>query len=359
VLYLETDFGYSTPPPNDNGSRPYTGGKTPIWENSSIWLDGGSGVTQTSTHVGATTDVRVRVTNSGDADVDFVSVDAYLMDPQVGLTYPAQAIRSLSGTVGVASPGSGSTSPTDPHVALCQLPTSPASSWVPTATELANSSGGHLCLIANVYSDTDGRPLASGDPFDIVNNPHHGQRNIALLASTERLQDFQIKVMPTLEGHPTLLDIHALTSREAIGMGENWLLRSRANVVRVAQDGGRPAYYLTGSRGNPDTALSFSRKSVAGSIGLREGTVDLHEAARATKAAVERVGNADRLAWSAAEGGARIKLQATKEIQIATLSVERDDTKGSLQAFDVVQRSEDGMILGGIRIISLVTGALR
>ncbi|HEY9294400.1 MAG TPA: hypothetical protein VIP98_24220 [Microlunatus sp.] len=354
MLYLKTDFGST--PSTDNGTRPYTGTNPPFWDNASIWLDGGAGVTQTSTHVGTDTSVRVRVTNSGTSAVSFVSVDAYLLDPFVGITSPAQAIRSFNGTVVTASPGSGGSSPTDSHVALCQLPGEVP--WKPTATELANSTGGHLCLIANVYADGDGKVLGSSDPFDVANNAHHGQRNIALLASTQKMQNLKIKVMPGPDGQATLLDLHALNSKTAIGMGENWLLRSRANVVRVAQPNKRPWYYLTSSGDRPDTALTFTRKSIAGRLELAGGTVDLRESVRATKAAVARVGNADRLSWHAAEGG-RIRLAANRQVDVANLTLQRDDDKGSLQAFDIVQRSEDGTIIGGLRVLSLVTGALR
>jgi hypothetical protein len=355
MLYLETDFGY--PAPNDNGTRPYTGTNTPFWNNASIWLTGGSGVTQTSTHVNDATDARVRVTNSGTAPVDLVSVDVYVLNPFLGVPDPLTPGRSLhtfGGSLTHLAPGSGIDSPTDPHVAQCEP------SWMPTQSDLAGSTGGHLCLLANVYGDGDGSALGSGEQFDVANNPHHGQRNITLLASQTPTSGFMLQVMPALDGASTVLDIHALNSRTAIGMGENWLLRSKANVVRVPGPGGRQQYFLTGSRGRPDTALSFSRKAIAGTIELqRDGVADLGAAARATKAAVARAGNADKVAWHPVEGAARIKLAGTREIQTAKLSLQRDDGKGSLQAFDIVQRSEEGTILGGIRILSLVTAAPR
>jgi hypothetical protein len=359
VLYLEIDYGSS--PPKDNGTRPY-GGTTPLWDNASIWMTGGSGVTQTSTHVGDATDIRVRVTNSGASAVDFVQVDAYLMNPFVGVTYPAQAIATFGGTIAEVPTGSGGPSPTDAHVALCQLPTSPPQSWVPTTAELASTTPpGHLCLLANVYAPgVDGQALGSGDPFDVAGNPHHGQRNIIVLASTEKAQILKIKVMPQWAGHPTLLDIVSLNSKNTIGMGENWLLRSQANVVRTAHEGRSPWYYLTGSHGAPDTALTFSRKQVAGKIDLAGlGTVDLRAAARATKAAVARAGGADTVAFRRDEDGARIRVGPTREILAATLTLVRDDAKGSLQAFDIVQRTEDGQVVGGLRVLSLVTGKLR
>jgi hypothetical protein len=360
MLYLQVDYGSN--PPKDNGTRPY-GGTTPLWDNASIWMTGGPGVTQTSTHVGDATDIRVRVTNSGPSAVDFVQVDAYLMNPFVGATYPAQAIATFGGTITEVSPGSGGPSPTDPHVALCQLPTTPPQSWVPTTQEIANTTPpGHMCLLANVYAaGVDGRALGSGDPFDVANNPHHGQRNIIVLASTKKAQIIKIEVMPPLlAGHPTLLDIHALTSKNTIGMGENWLLRSQANVVRTAHDGRSPWYYLTGSHGKPDTALTFSRKQVAGTIDLPDiGAVDLRAAARATKAAVARTGGAEAVAFRRDEDGARIRVEPTREILTATLTLARDDVRGSLQAFDIVQRTEDGRVTGGLRLLSLVTGELR
>ena len=103
-LFLSIDFGST--PSTDTGTRPYVGANV-LWNNTSIWMDGGP--TQTQTRVGTPTTVRVRVSNSGDAPVEDVKVKAYVMNPHIGITTPSQAIATLSGTA-TADIGPGSTS---------------------------------------------------------------------------------------------------------------------------------------------------------------------------------------------------------------------------------------------------------
>ena len=72
MLYLQIDYGSN--PPKDDGTRPY-GGTTQLWDNASIWLTGAPDITQTSTNVNEPTDIRVRVTNSGQNAVEFVLME--------------------------------------------------------------------------------------------------------------------------------------------------------------------------------------------------------------------------------------------------------------------------------------------
>lgn len=355
------DIDYLASGATDTGARPYTG-TTALWNNASIFLTGPGTVNQTQVRVDSTdTHVRARVTNSTQETIPQAQVDIYLMNPFVGLTSPSLAVESFGAPLiniskGSFSPGHTADDALDAnHVA--------AAAWNPKQSELDNSTNGHLCLLANVYSfDSDGNladgaPLASADPFDVVNNAHHGQRNIALLASTDPQPMMVFHINPPLiEGHPTLLDIHALTSKQ-LTAADRWLLISQANVVQQPVAGRGGELFIPGTRGKPDTELSFSHKGINGTLevpGL--GVAELHEVAAASKAAAARAGGLKRVAYDRADGSARLRFESIREPQQATLTLHRDDAKGSLQAFDVVQRTEDGEVLGGMTFISLVTG---
>jgi hypothetical protein len=54
-------------------------------------------------------------------------------------------------------------------------------------------------------------------------------------------------------------------------------------------------------------------------------------------------------------GEGRLLLQAAPEGVQATVSVDRDDARGSLLGFDAVVRDAAGTSLGGIRLLTLQT----
>lgn len=346
-LFLMTDFGAATP--TDNGTRPYTG-SVPFWDNASIFMEGGP--SQTSTTVGTPTTVRVRVSNNGTEAVAAVSADVYVMNPFVGPFDPTHALAKLHGFAASIAPGSGTSSPTDAHVLQCQVqdPNLGPVPWTPTATDLSQSTNGHLCLVANAYADGDGAPWGGTTAFDIADDAHLGQRNIALLAAGQKLK---LMILPAVDGAPTALDIHQLTAKQALGKGEWWLLRSRSTITKIT---GRTGLQIAGRRGHPAVPLGFSRKIVRGEIevdGLEPA--DLHALSRlagqlpAAQKGV-RAHSLRRVEW----GEGRYVLPERDSVVMATVTVQRDDAAGSLQAFDIVQRDRTGRVLGGFRVLSLV-----
>jgi hypothetical protein len=342
-LFINIDFGAN--PSVDNGSRPYTG-STPLWDNASIFMEGGSSQTQTS--VGTPTTVRVRVSNTGQATVDAVSVDAYLMNPFVGAFNPAHALVRMHGFASQITAGSGGSAATDSHVVPCYVQSAAGPiPWAPTQAELSSSTNGHLCLVANAYADNDGAPLPDAPLFAVGSDPHQGQRNIALFAAQGQ-QMMKFVVMPGANGESTALDIHELPASVALHGGEHWLLRSRANIVAMDT---RVGLGIPARGGRPAIPLTLSRKSVRGTLELDGlGAVNLHEVARATKAASGASARArGRNNW----GAGRLVLAATGAPTAAAIAVERSDEPGSLQAFDIVQRDSQGRVLGGLRVLSM------
>lgn len=375
MLYFKIDYDGNPDPTsgNDRGGD-YSATNPPFWDNNSLWLRH-DGADQTSVHVNDNTKVTMRITNYGPRVSSQVHVQAWVFQPFVGQVTPGDAITDDSGVLiafqdalnGVPSGSGASTEDAgqvDTHVSVAGTGTG-SGYWKPTPQELTKY-GSHLCIAANVYTLGDGSELTTGTPFATTsytddNGPHgrdahHGQRNIALLPSAEpqQVMPFQVRP-PLLQGQPTLLDIHALGSVN-IGAGEHWLLQSRTNVTKI----NNRQFVIPGGRGRPATPLSYSRKGLQGTLALeRFGEIDLAEASKATKAALKRSDGSALVPFSKTHDGARIRLESLAEPHTATITLKRDDSKGSMQALDIVQRTEDGQVLGGIRILSLVTGTLR
>lgn len=346
ALFLSIDFGIAGAV-DTAGARPYTG-TNPLWNNSSIFLDGG--VSQTQTKVGTPTSVKVRVSSARESR-NFVTVDAYVMAPFAGPLTPATAVRTLQGFAGQITPGSGNPNPLDPHVVTCliQDPVLGGIPWTPTQADLDKTTDGHFCVIANAYAEepVDGAPVPGASPFDVVNDPHQGQRNISVLQE-KSLKKFDFQVLGPLEGGKFALDIQQLTA-EDFGASERWLLVSLPDIKAVPKGGRR--LVLTG-REVEDVPLTHSRKPLAGRLDLGDfGSHDLGELAkigRRVEAALDRQPGPLH-DW----GEGRLVLEAGPDGLRASVSVERDDERGSLLGFDAVVRDAAGTELGGIRLLTL------
>ncbi|WP_026532443.1 hypothetical protein [Arthrobacter sp. H41] len=341
TLFIKIDFGNT--PSTDDGSRPYTG-STQLWNNASIFLTGG--VTQTQTRVNSPTTVNVRVSNAGRTSIEDVNVDAYVMDPFVGAFDPNSAIITVKGFAHEITAGSGGSSPNDSHVVKClvQDPAQGAIPWTPTQSQF-DKSGGHLCLVANCYTEDDGGPLPLTQIFDVGSDPHQGQRNISLLTGTVSMK-MMINVMPGPDGEDTALDLHRLAGTTARQGGEHWLLQSHPNIVGMKD--ARLGLGIPGRGGKPGIQLTLSRKEVSGSLDIEGiGSTDLGELARTTEEL--RPDSSRRSDW----GDGRLVVPGTQQPTPAVITVDRSDMPGSLQAFDLVQRTAKGRVLGGLRVLSV------
>jgi hypothetical protein len=338
-LYLSVDFGAS--PSTDNGTRPYTG-TNPQWNAFSLWLDGGPN--QTQTQVDTPTTVKARVSNKGNTPVLAVHVDAYVMNPFVGLAKPNQAIERLSGAVGSIGPGSGSTSPTDAHVVTCSIqdPIQGPIPWKPTQAELTSSATngvGHLCLIANVFADGDGHQLLEGEDFKVIDDQHQAQRNIALLAKPAGvpMHFMEFQIMPGFEEvQETVIAVEPVDPKVAIGAGECWLLGSQEGFVK-------------------------DRHIRGGLILERDGQrfpIHLSDVELRHRLLVEGEEFGGRLLVQGEELGGRL-LAPFGEPLLARIELEpsEDERPGAVQVVDIVQRDREGRPVGGaLRIVTVVTG---
>lgn len=347
-LFLSIDFG-TAGAVDTAGTRPYTG-TNPLWNNVSIFMEGGP--SQTETRIGTSTTVKVRVSNASTAVIEDVHVDAYVMNPFVGPFQPFNARRKLSGFAASVQPGSGSTSANDAHVVTCKIqdPVQGAIPWTPTADDIKDTTNGHMCLVANAYSVPDGAPVPDTTTFDVVNDPHQGQRNIAVLESLTPHLKFQ--VLGAADGEEFALDFHQLHATD-LGAGERWLLRSLRNVT-IPEGGARGRLVLGGTKTLEAAPVTFSRKAVRGTVVLDGvGELDLHELTRVgrkvTTTLAQRSARATR-DWGA---GRLVTRVAADGSTFATVGLDRSDARGSLQAFDVVARDAAGQVFGGLRVLSL------
>ncbi len=331
TIFISIDFGLPGAV-DTSGARPYTG-TNPLWNNSSIFLDGG--LNQTQTQVGLPTTVKVRVSAAERKTYQFVTVDAYVLAPFAGPLTPAAALRTLTGFAGQITAGSGAPNPLDPHVVTCHIQDAVLGPipWTPNAADLAATTNGHLCIIANAYAEEppSGAAVPGATPFDVHNDPHQGQRNINVLQGAE-MEKFMFTVFGPLDGGKFTLDVRTLTA-EDFGASEHWLLLSLPNVKAIPKRERR--LFLTGRRGEEPVPIEHSRRQLTGTIDLAEhGTYDLGEFVQASH---------------------DIALTAGEQGFPAAVSIERDDARGSLLSFDVAVRDLEGLDLGGIRILTLQT----
>lgn len=336
-LYLNIDFGNS--PSTDTGARPYTG-STPIWENASIWLKSADATalpSQTQTVVGHDTEIRVRVSNNNpdpNAKVSNVQVDAYVMNPFVGLASPALALDAMTFTGFVSSVASGSGNPTetDPHVVTCLV--NGNSPWTPSTGDFtANQNDhGHLCVIANAYSigGGDGAAVPISGTFDVVNDQHQGQRNIALLAAPpgpQRISQVNFAAITPPNGAETTLTVEPVPAGYTLGQGEHWLLQSHHDISFVPVTEGGPPTLVVARHGDVGPVpLGFSQRGLNAVLTVAGRPL-----------------------------GARAPLAADEPAVMASVSVDlSEEDIGAMHVFDIVQRDGDGRALGGLRVLGVV-----
>jgi hypothetical protein len=338
-LFLSIDFGNT--PSTDTGARPYTG-STQIWENASIWLDGGP--SQTQTQVNDPTTVKVRVSNDGAAPISSVKIDAYVMNPSVGASSPLQAIHQLSGFLSSVAPGSGSATATDAHVATCYIqdPKFGPIPWTPEPADLVNTvPPGHLCLIANAYADGDGAAVA--DTFNIFSDQHQGQRNITLLAAPPgpgRIPVHHFIAIPDPGGRETTVALEPVRqvvkdpvrAVAALGAGERWLLRSHRDISYEPLTDDGPRRLVVARRGDEEPVpIRFSA----------------HELKAVLTVGDEPYGPQARLGGQPVDAPP-FGVPASVRIDLSHESL------GAMHLFDIIQRDPAGQpVGGGLRVLTV------
>jgi len=289
----------------DTGERPLGAG-TVFWTSQSIRLlhPDAPGLDDASTLANVPTTIEVRVSNQGRSSVTGVRVEAYIFRPGTAFT-PSQAI--VGPFTGVIS---GDIAGNSSGVAEYLLSTGP---WLPSV--LAE---GHCCVCTNTWLDDgiEGAPLGQADPFQVTTNPHHGQRNINVVAMELKIipgtpMAFRFNAInPNLKEEETfVLTVQEVRGSAAIGRAERALIRS-GQWAEI-----KPLLARTRLRG-----LGF----VGGEIEQPTTEARLH-----------------------------LKPGEAREMELLAYLNPREEV-GSTRVFDIVQYSQRGVPVGGVRVLSLV-----
>jgi len=334
-------------------SRPLPDG-TPYWENPNIRLLNGidDGTARVDPNPANTPSqfIEVTVANMSSAPVQDVKIEVWVCDFTMGVTPSSSLASSNPGGLPMEGFTAGPINPGKTFPITC-------GPWKPTASDAALN-GGHVCIAANCYLNdgTDGSPLSLRpapftNTFSFLCDTHHGQRNIAVV-----LQSGGMMIWPMKLGNPFLrgefngtIEIRRLLSKTALVKATRAQLRSNPDIVYLkrgfeeleeigghlvmpqglpaakAMDHGR---YLLRLSDNEYTPLFFSRYRP-------DFALDAEGAGSGQSVRVHlREGQVNPMA-------VQVKFDAGED-------------PGGVHAFDMVQRDDSGVIVGGARLMVII-----
>ena len=360
----------------DTGARPFANGDNePYWNSPSINLFINGANQNGLAKVGAQNAVVVTVTNISQAPLSDVSVEVWVCDFTMGVS-PSTSLNS-------SNPGGA------PMTGFFAGPLAPAAShditagpWTPVAAD-ATLNGGHVCIAANCFADNDGGPLASeGNAFKFLCDSHHGQRNIHVAAVAPQMHKFNFR-MRVSNPNPRLtkvthVQIQHLQGLRAVADGLRSQLLTMPGVVFGTV---KPGVNVTGQRGQ----LIKREMIQVAATHLATASVTGHDMLHLTPEALKTVGLATSrnqfflqtdehsyvplafsnvLPKSFAIQAPRIRAGQLldfnlREGQSAVMDVDvvlaAGAKPGDMHAFDLTQLSPHGDVLGGARIVLVVT----
>jgi len=346
--------------PSDDGTRPVAcDGSVPWWTNQHIELIHATNPTDVSTaYVGQGNTIDVLVNNLTAATIENVNVEAWVCNftlgvgPASSLPPPGTGPGKLTGFAPSVAPGA---TPTRIHCS----PT-----WTPTSDQIINVDGdhGHLCIGANVYSDGgDGEPLPSGG-FNFCCNARQGQRNIAIKAvpggpgMRQLIFTFQLANPNGSRQLVTTVDVRRTTGRFAMTAADRKMLQINPIVHQMTQNrqpavretetvsaARRPAIDI---HSLPNHAVPQLVRALPVSLAqfrlspLRLAALDLHLPEHGTARSSRLNVTLEPAERTAIE--LRVEFSAGEQV-------------GNVHTFDMLQRAENGDILGGGRVFAVIT----
>ena len=337
----------------DNGTRPITpcDASNPYWISPSLWLDHPADTTidEATTKVGVATTLKVLVHNIGAQPVNNVSVEAFVCDFTAGVS-PASAIAGTGKFTGfVNTIGTGGS---NSAVVSC------TPIWTPNTTQLAIN-GGHVCLFANCFSDSDGQsvdtmavdPVTKSLPFCC--DSHLAQRNIRIVAASQGqggggMRNIRVDLMvanPALDQSIEVIPaIHRVVGAGAITKNERWMLQT-SPFIQTVKIGDRNHFVLA-----QQGEIFFTSRAAARKRALSPEDVVLLRRSRFR--------NYDFL--FAADGIApgrdiQIPLEPRQARPVTmNLQLNQNEAIGSTHTFDISQALPDGTVIGGVRVLVIV-----
>ncbi|MEV8630893.1 hypothetical protein AB0395_04480 [Streptosporangium sp. NPDC051023] len=337
VLYVKYAAG-------DDGTDVIPSGAA-FWASPSIWITDTAGNSIPNAQVGVDNWVHVQVDSTSTDSYTGVKVQTWVCDYTAGFIGPDAARPSSGGANGrTATVGTAVTksSPGTMHVV-----------WRPTTADLINGPNpneGHLCVGANVYVETlpgpEGARLSSGR-LDVINNRHHGWKNITVVAKTPRLAPLAFR-LTNLGPEPENFQVRAWELDQGEGIGslqqEHLLTQHFVDLVD-----GEP-------RPDPVPALCQTeppeRRWLAqgGRLVLR-GVPERTELRPAQHRAEFTIRTADQ---GCEEPGEHARLQIRPgELAPVIFVLGCDGEPGEVHTIDITQQTADGVVLGGARLIAV------
>jgi hypothetical protein len=323
----------------DTGGRPIspcdgTNPNNPPYLNPNIWLEGG--IDAGTAKVGVVNTVKARVTNVGAPTLSDIQVEFFVCNFTLG----------INAASALASSNPGGAPLTGFHAGPVSQNTSVdiQATWTPAAAD-ASVNGGHVCIAANAFAQDPqtGGPVGAND-FQVCCNSFQGQRNIAVrnVVSGHAAPSIRIFV-----GNPSVKVAQKFTVEMVEARGSRAFRAFERNHLLT----GPWVKKLTAAANVPKTGLFTHMPEIK-----QPGVGDLY----ALRLSRFKVNKFQLLPGPEAHfnPGLRITLPlAPKQALPIDIAIElnRKEPPGSLHVFDLVQRDEKGDMVGGARVITLIT----
>jgi hypothetical protein len=310
-----------------------------FWASPSIWLSDVDGNTLTKATTGKDTVINVQVDSVSPDSRTGVKVQVWVCDFTLGGVGPQAVVASGGGAAGRITTIATSVSKTSPGVAHV--------TWQPTTADLINAPNpneGHLCIGVNAFIENTPPPdgaRVTGGFLDVINNRHHGWKNITVVKAVNKIRTFITFRMadPGTENgefEVAAEDIGAFGQLEA----ETLLAQGFVDLVDgVAEPVPIPAACLR----EPRERTRLAKGGVLVLNGMPE-TTPLRPAERRAEFTLVTAEGSDQTLCMKAVPGAEVPV---------IFALEGNGAPGEVHVFDVVQRTTDGLVLGGARLIAV------
>jgi hypothetical protein len=327
--------------PSDTGNRPIPGGSA-FWASPSIWINSPGNFTATT---GQDNYVYVQVDRvGGGSDANPAYVQTWVCNPTTAPGPSGSTLPSAGGSSGL------------PQASIAPnttLPQTILNNWIPAKAD-ATINGGHLCIVANVYdTNGDGADLTSGF-VDVVNNQHHAQRNISVVAG---MMGMMMKVLiwfPILEALPEgdrgpgVIRIHKLPVERVLSpVIKETLLTSplvqleREREAAAGEDEEEPLSPFCVKE-----PVERRRLRHGGELFLAGSEHRIH--ASETELARAGIVYGDRLVQNIEVA----PVAGASPVRTIVLDLSKDDL-GGVHEFDITHTNQKGQVVGGMRAVVL------
>lgn len=326
---------------NGDGGNDVIPAGTQFWTSPSIWLTDTSGNSIPNAVEGTDNWVHVQVDSTSADPRSNVKVQVWVCDYTAGFIGPDSARPSsggLNGRTSTISTDVSSTAPGTAHVV-----------WQPDPSDLINGPNpdtGHLCVGANTYVETLPAPEGarlSGGQLDVINNRHHGWKNITVIRTGPRRAPFPFRLTnPGAEPDEFVVTARELDRDLAMGQVEREHLLM-ADFVDLLEGAPEPAPVPAACLREPRERTRLARGGKLVLRGMPDAT-PLRPAEHRAKFGLVTAEGRDQTVGVGVKPGEQIPV---------IFVVESAGEPGEVHTFDIVQQTRDGLVLGGGRLIAV------